>query len=286
LNFVRTAVESWDGELAITSPGLGGGTQVTLTIPLTKRPGWFASELMIPEDSTIVILDDDPSIHQVWKSRLSTLVARGKALPGLNFSSADEMRDGVNRLKQDRLAARQAMYLCDYELAGGSVTGLDLIEQLDIAQQAILVTSYFDDPGVIEKCNRLGCRIIPKSFADSIPIKIVKQPLRPDCILIDDDAIVHQTWQASAKRHDKTIKRFFCVEEFLSVSDEYDKLTPVYVDSDLGEGGKGEDMAKYIHFSGFRALYLQTGFPSESFGQPLPWIKEIVSKMPPWELKA
>ena len=60
----------------------------------------------------------------------------------------------------------------DYEIAGASETGLDLIEQLGIQSQSILVTSRYEEPSIRDRCQRLGVSLIPKSMSGFVPIEI------------------------------------------------------------------------------------------------------------------
>ena len=62
--------------------------------------------------------------------------------------------------------------LIDYELLGFVETGLDLIEKLNLRDQAILVTSRYEESKIREKAKDMGIKIIPKSFAPYIPITI------------------------------------------------------------------------------------------------------------------
>jgi len=62
----------------------------------------------------------------------------------------------------------------------------------------------------------------------------------------------------------------------------FSRETEIYLDSELGGGVRGEEIAKEIYEKGFTNLYLTTGHPPEKF-PPLPWIREIVGKKPPWD---
>lgn len=42
---------------------------------------------------------------------------------------------------------------------------------LNIASKSILVTSRFEDSEIIERCNSMNLRIIPKSMAGFVPIQ-------------------------------------------------------------------------------------------------------------------
>ncbi|MBI4655550.1 MAG: hypothetical protein HY746_02260, partial [Elusimicrobia bacterium] len=53
------------------------------------------------------------------------------------------------------------------------------------------------------------------------------------------------------------------------------------IDSELGDGIKGEDIAKTLNEKGFSNIYLETGHPAENFAH-LSFIKKVISKEPPW----
>ena len=70
-------------------------------------------------------------------------------------------------------------------------------------------------------------------------------------------------------------------KEFLAAVEHLPKDTPIYLDSRLAKGLRGEDIARDLHAKGFSNLFLATGHSPESL-PPLPWIKKIVGKEPPW----
>lgn len=100
--------------------------------------------------------------------------------------------------------------------------------------------------------------------------------------MIDDDPTIHLVWNMVAKDVGKTVRVFAKTEAFLAVAQQIAKTTPIYVDSNLGEGIKGEEVTKAIHDLGFRNIYLATGYSAADFG-PLPWVKGIIGKDPPWQ---
>jgi signal transduction histidine kinase len=100
-------------------------------------------------------------------------------------------------------------------------------------------------------------------------------------VLIDDDPLVRMNWTLAAKRAGKTLRAYADAPSFIKEAGETPKDTPVYIDSDLGEGAKGEEAAKELHALGFTELRLATGHDPASF-PPLPHIKGIRGKEPPW----
>ena len=59
-------------------------------------------------------------------------------------------------------------------------------------------------------------------------------------VLIDDDSLVHMTWELLAKKQGIELHTYFSIEEFLKQCQNYDKSTEIYIDSNLSDGVKGE----------------------------------------------
>ena len=98
-------------------------------------------------------------------------------------------------------------------------------------------------------------------------------------MLIDDDKLVHLNWKSHCKRSGLEFSGFMSVSEFLAASSTFDKASRIYIDSNLGDGVKGEIESEKIFALGFLNLYLATGYEKDSIQKPV-WIKEIFSKSP------
>ena len=98
-------------------------------------------------------------------------------------------------------------------------------------------------------------------------------------VLIDDDKLVHLNWKSHCKRSGLEFSGFMSVSEFLAASSTFDKASRIYIDSNLGDGVKGEIESEKIFALGFLNLYLATGYEKDSIQKPV-WIKEIFSKSP------
>jgi hypothetical protein len=167
----------------------------------------------------------------------------------------------------------------DYELLNQNATGLDVIEDLGIGTQAILVTSRYEEDKIRERCDRLGVRLIPKAMAGFVPIEIAKPKELFDGILLDDDSLVHSCWAMDANNKNKKFVGFYNADDFMNRAAKFDTTSKVYVDSNLGNGIKGEVISRKIHELGFTNIYLCTGYQASEF-QPMSWIKGIVGKDP------
>jgi len=54
----------------------------------------------------------------------------------------------------------------------------------------------------------------------------------------------------------------------------------LYIDSELAEGAKGENIAAELHDKGFTDITMATGHGPDKFAH-LPWLK-VSGKEPPW----
>lgn len=100
-------------------------------------------------------------------------------------------------------------------------------------------------------------------------------------VLLDDDELVRMSWSLAAKEAGIELKCFGDSVSFLHELHGWDRRTEIYFDSNLKNGDKGEEVAKFAYSLGFKNLYLVTGYPKERF-KDCPWILEVRSKEAPW----
>gem|GEM_PF-1623206 len=308
LYHARKSVERWGGRLWMTSD-LGVGTSVSIVVPCSSAPDWFASKLEFAGDSVVMVLDDDPSVHSIWRKRFDGAAFRAAGVTVHHFSSGREVREWISAVRVRREAL---VCLFDFELRGENATGLDLLEELGLSKNAALVTSRYEEKSIRDDCTRLGVSLIPKGLAGFVPMavsgvlnassnradsengqftrgsEVISSSERPpmDAILIDDDELVHLSWRYAAKRVGRTLVGFKDADSFFSASGQLDRCVPLYIDSCLGKGTDGRDVlgqeiARRVSEMGFQEIYLATGLAPESLGA-MPWIKGVRGKDPPW----
>jgi signal transduction histidine kinase len=300
----KKTVEDSDGKFLIQSRK-GVGTTITMTFNKTPAPKWFVEKLILSPNMTITSLDDDISIHQIWQGRFESKNTSNFRIKHQTFTSGSDFKTWFASQTHDAKAAR--LYLIDYELLNQNETGLDIIEELGFGEQAILVTSRYEEDKIRERSERLGVRLIPKAMAGFVPIEIIKpkeiftilfdddlsinQPIvtkensptaaektRYDLCLIDDDTqLIHWTWSAVAESKGLNIKMFSTPQAFLEEVNSIDRLTPIYVDVSLADGINGTDFAEAIHKLGFFEINLATGFQADFIEIP-PFIRKVVGK--------
>ncbi|MBU0507156.1 hypothetical protein KJ708_14305, partial [bacterium] len=304
LYHARTTIESWGGQLTISSE-INKGTSVIVDLPKQEAPSWFVPEIKLPKVKNnlpyILILDDDSSIHQVWDNRLRELDVPTQNI--LHFKNPNSLIHYYDNNKNilDKISL---ICLFDYELIGSNLNGLDVIRELNLAQHAILVTSHYEEADIRNECAHLGVKLLPKNLAGFVPISISveaskgrrvegrvvqekeQDEIEPsnssvDAILIDDDPLIHASWKTVAKICKKNVAFYKTPEEFLCEIDLFDTSTPLYIDSNLKDEVKGEIIAKDLFEKGFKEIYLATGSHPSEFPE-MPWIKEIVAKNAPF----
>jgi len=279
LYHAKANVDAWGGQLAITSE-VGKGATVAIRLPRAPSPEWFVSSLALSPGAAVVILDDDTSIHQIWQGRFESARAKERGIEILHISTPDELRSWV---RTNESKTQDALFLMDYELLGHLETGLSLAEELGVGDRTILVTSRFEEKGILADSQRLKVRLIPKPLAGFVPIHVAEEiaPQRLDAVLIDDDPLARMTWKLAASRAAKTFQPYSTIAEFLQAAGGIARETPIYVDAELANGVDGAEASRSIHALGFREIYLATGHEAAKFSS-FKHLRGVVGKEPPW----
>jgi FixJ family two-component response regulator len=238
------------------------------------HPKWFCDSINIWHGTNIIVLDDDTSIHDAWNEKFLNI----QHVKMFHSYKASELLH--HRINPDW----PILYLVDYELLNDVKNGLDIIEEFNLNNQAILVTSCFEDIAIRNRCENIGVKIIPKSFVPYIKInQIPKTEHTKTVVFINDDETMRMTWIFSAEEAGQIISTYSSFDKFLNEINCFNKNTVIYIDSDLGNNIKGENCAKDLFDKGFTEIHLATGYPKDHFSY-MPWIKSIVGKEPPFLL--
>lgn len=272
LSHAKEEIEKMGGKITILSDR--NGTKVNIALPAATTPSYILDVITIYPNQKVIILDDDEAIHHVWQNRFNKFEDRVELI---HFYKSAQLCQWRKEHPNE-----STLFLCDYELLGDEMDGLDITKQLNLGGSFTLVTSHFNEEDVIQRCVSLGCKILPKNLSVFVPIVVKLQAHeqgKVDAIIIDDNQGILDIWELEAEAQGKVVNTFISVEDFLLEKDNIQKDTPIYIDSNLGRGVKGEIFAQELHKQGFKELYLATGYPADSFAE-IPWIKAIVGKEP------
>lgn len=268
LYHAREALQGWGGEIScVSSPGKGA--HFIIKIPVMAAPRDFVASIKLRPSCEVIIVDDDSSIHQVWKGRFESLGL--KDLKISTFSAPSIFQNWLSKNKSSN-----QLYLIDYEFLGSELTGLDLLNHLE-SDNAYLVTSRYEEEHIRTWCEKANVPLVDKSMIGFIPIETSET--KRSVVLIDDDPIMHKGWEMEARNTNINLSCFETVEGFLNVACNFSKDSEIFVDSNLGDGLKGEVESKKIYDLGFKNIYLATGYSAKDIDRP-EWIKEVRGKKP------
>jgi nitrogen-specific signal transduction histidine kinase len=243
-------IKVWGGTLKLTSK-VNEGTTVKIALPKTPCPLWFVQEIHVKVGTTIVILDDDLTFHDVWNQRLKHLELEKDNIKIRHFSNGDDFVNWYHGATEEIVS--DALYLIDYELTDETKTGVNIIQDLKIEKQSVLVTSYFDE----KETDAPGIRRMPKAMVSSVPVIILERE-NIDRVFIDDQDAAHDIWKLGSSRDKRKIKYFFDPQHFVRQGHLFSMETPIYVDKDLSNDVCGFDVARNLHDMGFRELIITT----------------------------
>ncbi len=164
LYFVYQKLKEWGGRLEIEST-VNGGTSVKMIIHKEPPPKWFVSEIQISDDREYVVLDDDYSIHEMWKHKILQALRRN-----VTMHHFQNQKNFEQWFLHEKSSKENLTYFFDYELLGDSRSGLDIIEKYKIGNDAFLITSHYEKEEIQKRCEKIGVRIIPKDMAGFVPI--------------------------------------------------------------------------------------------------------------------
>jgi len=273
-------IEAVEGRIEFRSE-IGKGTVFVISLPKSAPPPTFLEHINISDHDRLIVLDDDPTFHEAWNSRLL-----GNQCKIEHYFSIQDILSKYSVLPEN------ALLLIDFELMG-KIDGVDFILKLNHPTKSVLVTARSEESIIQERCIQSGIKLLPKTLINHI--KIINEPqvslLDTDytdqtksIILIDNDKFIHINWSIYCKKYALTFLGFKSVESFLATASTINKNSHIFIDSNLGNEIKGEIESEKIYQHGFKNLYLATGYEKESFVKPS-WIKEIFSKSPDNVLK-
>jgi PAS domain S-box-containing protein len=140
------------------------GTKITLTIPKSDNPNWFLKKITLNKGDTVIILDDDVSMHGLFKKILEPYSGD---ISLKFFENGQATVDFINSFEEkDRL-----VLLTDYELRKQELNGLSVIEESAVdSAKTILVTGIYNRKEIQEKAELSGVKILPKSLVEDVEI--------------------------------------------------------------------------------------------------------------------
>lgn len=258
LTQVQDTLRRNHGKIVIDSK-IGRGTKITLTFPRRDSVDWVVKQIELNKDDTVIILDDDNSIHNAWEIRFKDYADN---IHLKHFKVGEKVIDFINAA-----AEKNKMFLLvDFELINQELNGLQIIEQTSMQQRSILVTSHYGNQNVRDLATKAGVKILPKQLASDIPIKIEKERKgtaenfkKVDLVIIDDDQLFADSLANFFKDKFAGVEAYYDPNRFLKNLSQYAKDTKICMDNHFQNHISGIELAKQLNEAGYTKLYLLSG---------------------------
>lgn len=96
-------------------------------------------------------------------------------------------------------------------------------------------------------------------------------------------SLVVSLWASVAKQNQKSLRSYFEPNVFFAALEEIDRESPIFIDSNLADGVKGQDLVPRVRELGFKTVCLATGYESEKFAGT-PGLTKVIGKEAPPEI--
>ncbi len=257
LTQAKETLKKFGGIFSIEST-IHSGTSVMLKFPRIKSPFWLPNKIQFSNNTLILILDDDPSVHEAWKIRLRKF----ENMAIKNFMDPIKAMEFIETLGNKS----NALFLADYHLSH-EINGVEIIKKSGI-KHSILVTTNYSDESIIKDALFFDFKILPKSLLHSIQICMedpedetskIQEGQSPDLIIVDDNKSFIET----LIRYKLGSKRVIFYEDpvkFLEELHLYERNIPVCVDYNLEVTDlDGIKLLEKLSKESFTNLWLSSG---------------------------
>lgn len=263
LTQVRDAITSGNGTYKIYATN--EGTKITIWFPKVATPSWLSTEIKLTIDDTVLILDDDKSIHGLWTNSFKSILEDNPTLKTKHFTKGKEVVKYINKLTSEQ--KENTFLLTDYELIDQGINGLEVVAQTKM-HRAILVTSYASSSAKQIAVTKYGIKMLPKELAAYATIKVDKKIPKwsnpVDIVWVEDiDWFVNDLVRDYYS--DLKVDVYYDPVSFMDDVHQYPLGTRIILDNNYAspEGilydVTGYDLAEKLHKMGYTKLILLTG---------------------------
>lgn len=168
LSTAISSIKATGGEVKVSSR-VGEGTCVDIRLPRSFPPPWFPKQIDIMRRSTVVVLDDDETIGQLWKQRLNDAGAFDAQIKLCVTLTSTEFKSAMSQLGDS-----VSVCLVDYNLGSQSKeSGADAACAVGCCEKTVIVSGLHDDPVLLRRSADAGFKVLPKSLAGYVPLSII-----------------------------------------------------------------------------------------------------------------
>jgi archaellum component FlaF (FlaF/FlaG flagellin family) len=158
-------IKEMEGQMEVKSVE-GEGTEFVMRFKKVRSPKWFAERIELKKGCTVVVLDDEELMHEIFKKRFKEYEK------DITFKYFIQGMEALNYLKtiEDK---SKVFLIADYELKKQEINGIEVIEKSGMKERHILVTgkNLSEIKEFKEKSNFI--KIFSKMYINDIDIVVV-----------------------------------------------------------------------------------------------------------------
>ncbi len=167
LSHAKSKVEAWGGKISIHSQ-LDVGTHVSILLKVTDRKSWYLPRIKVKSHEVLIVIEDQPLIHQIWRSRLTDEGFTGVVQ---YFYSTDDAQQAVIEALLNFDHTHIHVY-ADCDLGENKMTGIEYLKTLPADVHRCLVTGHFDELEIKLACEKNSIYLISKNQLAELPLVV------------------------------------------------------------------------------------------------------------------
>lgn len=168
LSHAKETIAQLGGELLIRSSE-NSGTAITIKVPRNNSSLEFIKKINISDGAMLLVIDDDPSIHTIWKNKINKIGLKNSIE---FFATPADFNAWIDTHGQGAFGSRH--YFFDFDLKDDHFNGLDLMEQHGIGLESLLISGLADESEVYKRARGLGAQCLKKYFLEATPILVLR----------------------------------------------------------------------------------------------------------------
>ncbi|MCP4912538.1 MAG: HAMP domain-containing histidine kinase [Oligoflexia bacterium] len=252
LSHAKEFVSKVKGSIKVDSTP-GEGSCFTITVPLSETPNWYIDEIIVKHKGGVIVLDDEYHYYRKLKKRLEPL-----GIESLYFKDKESFE---SKFSPSAELMSDYLFIVDYEFSGKNYNGIEIIQELEIFDNAVLMTNMADEHSVIKSCEECDVSLVPKKLAANIEIRKATKNIQDLKVkFLDDSKHIMRNFKVKAEKYGLDADFYTCPNElYESCKTDTDKNTVFFIDYDLGKI-TGDKVIYELRERGFENFHLLTGY--------------------------